>query len=332
MDTKQSKWRQWLRKHRWILAAGALGFTLLVLLALGSIRRFRAETPIASIEPDAKLPDEGGTKEQLLKQPTRLERYRQEMEGVKREHAKRRHSMETIVAMDFGSMSRDPADPERQADSTEISRFEEKSSKAKILRNDDRTEKIVLPPEAPRPVKAQRLLKPTAARQQAVQPDPFYTVRAVPAVVSMQQQELYRAVVHGDQELQPQATLLLRLLEDMQVGEHHFPRNSLLYGKLSGTGGGRLKLRILRVGAVPVRMHVYDQDYQEGIFYRQEEPLPAALSESRDDAFNQLLHAVPYGGVAGGLAGLGRSFLRKNRKEESHFLADGYPLYVVQEH
>lgn len=334
MDTKQRKWRQWLRKQWRILALGVLGLALLVLLALGSIRRYQSATPIASIEPDVLLHGDGHPEEGVPKQPSRLERYRQEIEGVRKENARRRRSMETIVAMDFGRMSREASATERPADSTAVPQSEKKPI-AQIPRKEEVAEPTLIPPANPRPARPgqQPVEQAPAARQQEAQADPFYTIRAEQSAVAapQEQQGLYRALVHGDQRLEPQATLLLRLLEDIQVGEHHFPKNSLLYGKLSGTGAGRLRVRILRVGAVPVRMQVYDQDYQEGIFYRQEEPLPAALAESREDAMNQLLHAVPYGGVAGGLAGLGRSFIRKSRKDKSLFLADGYPLFVSPE-
>lgn len=307
---------------------------MLVLLALGSIRRYQAATPIASIEPEVLLSEERLPEEGLPKQPSRLERYRREIEGVRQENARRRRSMETIVAMDFGRMSREASATEKPADTTGIPGAAGKPPKAQLSLKEEGSSTTIPTPATPRPGRPRQheVVPHTPAGKQEAPTDPFYTVRAEEAAAApKQQQGLYPAVVHGDQQLQPQATLLLRLLEEMQVGEYRFPRNSLLYGKLSGTGAGRIKVRILRVGAVPVRMQVYDQDYQEGIFYRQEEPLPSALAEGREDALNQLLHAVPYGGVAGGLAGLGKSFLRKNRKEKSLYLADGYPLFVAPE-
>ncbi|WP_224995069.1 conjugative transposon protein TraM [Cesiribacter sp. SM1] len=335
MDTKQGRWRQWLRKKGWVLALGVVGLALLVLFGFASIRRYQAATPIASIKPEVRLPGESPPEQALSKEPSRLERYHRELEEVKKENARRRRTMETIVAMDFGRMSREAPAAERSADSTAVPETAVKPPTAQHSRIEEAVESDLQSPANPRPARSrqQPVGHAAPARREEAQADPFYTVRPQQSavVVPQEQQGLFRAVVHGDQQLQPQATLLLRLLEEMQVGKQRFPRNSLLYGKLSGSGGGRIKIRILRVDAVPVRMQVYDHDYQEGIFYRQEEPLPSALAESREDAMNQLLHAVPYGGVAGGLAGLGRSFLRKNRKDKSLFLADGYPLFVAPE-
>ncbi|EMR02302.1 conjugative transposon protein TraM [Cesiribacter andamanensis] len=324
MSTERKGIGKRLRRHWLPLSAGLLGLLLLGALALGSIKRFKATTPIASIDPDT--PPSGQPS------PSRLDRYRKELEEMNRQHARRQRSLETIISMDFGSMGRDesPAEPEREPVAHAPAEREEPM---------DRT----LPEAAPSIARPDLTARRTQVMKPQPQPsaghpkapaEPFQTLRVnePEGEVPHQQQAFYSALVHGDQKLLPNATLCLRLQEEMAIGKHRFPRNTLLYGKLSAAGGGgRLKVRIGSIGTVPLRLQVYDQDYLPGIAYLQEEPLPSALAESRDDALDQMLYSVPYGGVASGLAGLGRNLLRKNRRGKTIFLADGYPLFVAPE-
>lgn len=323
MQSRGQKLQAAIRKHWLPLALGLLGFVLLALLAISTLHRFQSQTPIARIEPEVEEDKEPF--------PSRLERYQQEMEAVKRQHVQRQRSLETIVSMDFGSMSRsaDAPRPEKVAEPPV------QSTAVAQVQNIPTIEPAVDAIPKPSSVHSRRQGVKNHLPQKKVEvpADPFYTVRVFQpeAQTPTGQRLMYRAVVHGDQHLEPNGSLSLRLLEEMTLGEHQFPLNTLLYGKLRGSSGGRLKVQIYSIGPVPVRLTVYDQDYQEGILYAQEEPLPAALAESRDDALDQLLYSVPYGGVANGLAGLGRNILRRNRRVKPLFLADGYPIFISLE-
>mgnify|MGYP002235457728 CR=1 FL=1 len=61
----------------------------------------------------------------------------------------------------------------------------------------------------------------------------------------------------------------MRLLEAMRVGKHVLPKNSLLIGE-GRIQGERLHVNILQVEyggtIIPVKLAVYDNDGQEGIF------------------------------------------------------------------
>lgn len=309
METKGSKVKGWLRKHWLPVAAGVLGLILLVMLAVGSIRRYQRSTPIARIEPEDSL--------SALPVPSRLGRYREEMERIKRENIRRQRSLEQIVAMDFGSMEEEKPEAEALPEPASPA----VPGKERLPRAREK--------EAPGKVKQNRQEQMRSSQLSPVEAEnPFYTlkVETPQAIASGEQRSFYRAVVHGDQQVEQNGTLSLRLLEDVREGAQLFPRNSLLYGRLAGAGGGRLKIRVTTPG--PLKLNVYDQDYQEGILYLQEEAVPSALAESRDDALSQLLVSLPYGGVASGLTGLGRNLVRKKRKQNSIFLADGYPLFI----
>ncbi|EMR00710.1 conjugative transposon protein TraM [Cesiribacter andamanensis] len=323
MDTKPKRLGEWMRRHWLPLSAGLMGLLLLGAMALGSIRRFQATTPIASIAPDQ--PASGQSP------PSRLDRYRKELEDINRQHARRQRSLETIISMDFGSMSTGDTPTEAAGNSLPPEPAEQAEANSRALPDSAvqaaRHDSPSLPQQARRP----RQQQPASLAPVPGPADPFQTVRAKAQEEDISQQKggFYSVLVHGDQKLLPNATLCLRLQEEIAIGEHRFPRHTLLYGRLSLAGGGRLKVRIASIGSLPLRLRVYDQDFQEGIAYLQEEPLPSALAESRDDALDQMLFSLPYGGVASGLAGLGRNLLRKSRRGKSLFLADGYPLFVA---
>lgn len=313
METKGNRVKGWLRKHWLPVAAGVLGLILLVMLAVGSIRRYQRSTPIARIEPEDSL--------SALPVPSRLGRYREEMERIKRENIRRQRSLEHIVAMDFGSMGEEKPEAEREPEALPEPASPAVPGKERLPRAREK--------EAPGKVKQNRQEQMRSSRLSPVEVEnPFYTlkVETPQAIASGEQRSFYRAVVHGDQQVEKNGPLSLRLLEDVREGAQLLPRNSLLYGRLTGSGGGRLKIQITTPG--PLKLNVYDQDYQEGILYLQEEAVPSALAESSDDALNQLLVSLPYGGVASGLTGLGRNLVRKKRKQNSIFLADGYPLFI----
>ncbi len=78
-----------------------------------------------------------------------------------------------------------------------------------------------------------------------------------------------RACIHGNQTVISGQGVRMRLLEPMRVGKHVLPKNSLLIGE-GRIQGERLHVNILQVEyggtIIPVKLAVYDNDGQEGIF------------------------------------------------------------------
>lgn len=78
-----------------------------------------------------------------------------------------------------------------------------------------------------------------------------------------------RAVVHGEhQNIKSGATVKLRLLDNIKIGETKIPKNTFLYGILSFSGN-RAKITISNINynnnIVPFRGTIYDKDGFEGI-------------------------------------------------------------------
>jgi len=77
------------------------------------------------------------------------------------------------------------------------------------------------------------------------------------------------ACIHGNQTVISGQGVRMRLLEAMRVGKHVLPKNSLLIGE-GRIQGERLHVNILQVEyggtIIPVKLAVYDNDGQEGIF------------------------------------------------------------------
>ena len=78
-----------------------------------------------------------------------------------------------------------------------------------------------------------------------------------------------RACIHGNQTVISGQGVRMRLQEPMRVGKHVLPKNSLLIGE-GRIQGERLHVNILQVEyggtIIPVKLAVYDNDGQEGIF------------------------------------------------------------------
>jgi conjugative transposon TraM protein len=86
----------------------------------------------------------------------------------------------------------------------------------------------------------------------------------------------FLAVIHDDRTVQDGATVKLRLLQDIYVGNIVIPENSFLYGQ-SSLGNQRLNIEIknavINNRIVPVRLSVYDIDGITGIY------CPGAVSQ-----------------------------------------------------
>ncbi|MDO1449840.1 conjugative transposon protein TraM [Rhodocytophaga aerolata] len=149
---------------------------------------------------------------------------------------------------------------------------------------------------------------------------------SVPATPS----KLVRAVIEGDHSLSIGAPLRLRLTGQALWSGEVFPANTLCYGRLTGGSNGRVTIHITRMGNTPLSLSVFDQDLKEGIRYGLQQPESEALTETSHQALNEVFSSLPYGGVAGGLARLGRNLFGKigKGKQGRIHLADGYQVWV----
>lgn len=327
------------------------GLLLFGLYVTKNMLRFSMATPIAFITPEDSItaPDP----------PSRLDSYKREIEEIKKETARRRLAMDRIIGMDFGKLGQsDEAgnrattlfEPNRERnlpreeagkgieennnrDNRENQKgqvhFAQKKGEAasKYGKQKAQNEPSRKPPQSPSAVRVDGPSKDTN----------FFVVRSqkennqVEDSAADADPRFLKAVVNGNQKLTGNATITLRIIEAFTVNGKKFPPNTLVYGRVSGGVGGRLKVKISRVFSIPVQMVVFDQDFMQGIAYEYNEPVGDAVAESGNDALDEILYSIPYGGVASGIADLGRNITRKSRKIKPVFLADGYPLYVAFE-
>ena len=311
-------------KNWMLVLIGGIGFLIIGAFGLKSLKEQKLNTPIPRIEPQDSLNVKAGS--------SRLENYRREMEEIQEQHVRKQLAMEKIIAMDFGATRVEGKEREVPE---EILKEERKKKVHKQKAGPERgRDKPKVPSQ-----KKNNGVPVTAPIEEVIEKEdtvinPFYTIKADAPFNGENSQEdtgldtFFKAIVDGDQKLLNNSTVRLRLLEEVRIGEYVFPRNTLINGRLSSGGEGRIKIRISSIRNQPVKMRVYDQDFQEGVAYTMEEPLPASLEESRDQALDQLLFSVPYGGVFSGVAEAGRRMLQKNRRSKPLYLADGYPLYI----
>jgi hypothetical protein len=118
-------------------------------------------------------------------------------------------------------------------------------------------------------------------------------------------------------------------LEESAFGGSIYPKNTILYGRIKGGISGRLRISISQIKDSKVNLSVYDGDYTEGIAYQMRERVEEVAKESRDEALNEVLSSLPYGGVAGGLAQLGRNVARKAKQPNTIYLSDGYEVFIA---
>lgn len=151
-----------------------------------------------------------------------------------------------------------------------------------------------------------------------------------------------KACVHGDQTITSGQSVRLRLLEDMRVGKHVLPRNTLITGEGS-IKGERLDIEILQVEhngtIIPVELTVHDNDGQVGIFIPGSMEASAAkemaanlgqnlgtsISITNQSAGDQLLSEVGRGAIQGV-----SQYISKKMREEKVHLKSGYTLMLYQ--
>jgi hypothetical protein len=142
--------------------------------------------------------------------------------------------------------------------------------------------------------------------------------------------KLVKALIEGDHTLSIGAPLRLRLTGQAQWSGEVFPANTLCYGRLIDGSNGRIHIAIHAMGDTPLSLAVFDQDLKEGIRYQLPQPVSEALKETSNQALNEVFSSLPYGGVAGGIARLGRNLFGKigKGKQGRIHLADGYQVWV----
>ena len=151
-----------------------------------------------------------------------------------------------------------------------------------------------------------------------------------------------KACVHGDQTITSGQSVRLRLMEDMRVGKHVLPRNTLITGEGS-IKGERLDIEILQVEhngtIIPVELTVHDNDGQAGIFIPGSMEASAAkdmaanlgqnlgtsISITNQSAGDQLLSEVGRGAIQGV-----SQYISKKMREEKVHLKSGYTLMLYQ--
>lgn len=296
-----------LKKHWMLLALGCLALVLLGAIAAKDFLKVRLATPIAYINP------EGAVK--VFDPASKLENYKNGMG----ENTRHRRAMDKIIAMDFGQS------------------FPVNETAKKTNQNLEKKAVIVPVPKAnaPRPRRKLRAGKEIKENKVAARENSFYTIKASHEYnygadsLSGIQNNFFNAVINGDQKLTANATIKLRLTEAATINGHTFSDNTLVYGRVSGGMGGRIKVRITRIQSVPVSMAVFDNDFQEGIAYMSDEPVSTAITATKYDAVDEILNAIPYGGAVSGLTDLGKNIARRSRKSRPVFLADGYPVFIA---
>ena len=151
-----------------------------------------------------------------------------------------------------------------------------------------------------------------------------------------------KACVHGDQTITSGQSVRLRLMEDMRVGKHVLPRNTLITGEGS-IKGERLDIEILQVEhngtIIPVELTVHDNDGKAGIFIPGSMEASAAkemaanlgqnlgtsISITNQSAGDQLLSEVGRGAIQGV-----SQYISKKMREEKVHLKSGYTLMLYQ--
>ena len=152
-----------------------------------------------------------------------------------------------------------------------------------------------------------------------------------------------RACVHGDQTVSSGESVRIRLLEDMRVGRHVLPRNTLLAGE-GRIQGERLDIRILQIEhggtVVPVELTVLDSDGQTGIFIpgsmeadalremaaNMGQDLGTTISVTNQSAGDQLLSELGSGVIQGV-----SQYISRKMREEKVRLKSGYTLMLYQD-
>jgi hypothetical protein len=312
-----------LRKHYFISLIGFFGLLLLGIGGYVSVKRYQVSTPIARIEPKDSL-------EAAIK-GSKLDMYKKENEQEEKQAYQRKMAMDEIIAIDFSGRADKHTANRRPNDKTKQSQPLNRKTDTLLQYSQP-----LLKPHVPsKPVRQKQspAIKPLTSESAA---DGFYTIKANEkednAATQIASQAYYKALIFGNQKLQVNAAVRIRLEDNLRINGLSFPENTILTGRVSGQTNGRLKINISQIEGVRVNLQVHDQDYTEGIAYQTKEVVSEVASEAGSEAVDEILSSLPYGGIAGGLARLGKSATRKTRRNVTLFLADGYRIFLTATH
>lgn len=313
-----------LRKHYFISLIGFFGLLLLGIGGYVSVKRYSFSTPIARIEPKDSL-------ESATINKSKLDAYKKEIEQEEKQAYQRKMAMDEIIAMDFSQKAN------KRITNRETS-YKKKQSQQMAQNTDSLPEnKQALRNTHNIPEPVRRKKSPALKRLPGnLLPDGFYTIKArekeVNTVNQFSSQPYCKALIFGNQKLQVNGAVRIRLEESLLVNGLSFPENTILTGRVNGQNNGRLKINISQINGEKVNLQVHDHDYTQGIAYKTKEVVNEVASEAGSEAMDEILSFLPYGGIAGGLAKLGKSATRKTRKNTTIYLADGYRVFLTATH
>jgi hypothetical protein len=310
-----------LKKHWLITLLGFSGLSLLLIASYVSLMHHKVSTPIARIEPKDSL-------EASLK-GSKLEVYKKQIQQEEKEAYQRKMALDEIISMDFSQTAGKPIGRKTGLISSIIKKPEA------ALKTVDSTSDInrALPISLPSVKQVQRKNKPTKKEfsKERVE-DGFQTIKPTSKELTKQEsdgtQQFIKAQIFGNQKVRINGTVRLRLAQKLEINGLTLPENTILSGRVTSQINGRLKINIAQIDGRRVSLQVHDQDYVEGIAFQTKEVIQEVASQAKNEAMEEVLSSLPYGGIAGGLAKLGRSAARKTRKNTTLYLADGYEILL----
>lgn len=165
--------------------------------------------------------------------------------------------------------------------------------------------------------------------------NPFGTQSVIKNKVNqgINEKDMYKCVVHADQKVPNGGGIIVRAFEDMVIGGKKVLKNSLLYG-IATYNNNRVKIVITRIktttGDLAVACSVYDNDYIEGIFFKN------AYDKAVDKSTEDVGGAV--GDQVGGVVGTGIKVVNDASKNVGQAIKndrklnvqEGYILYIKE--
>lgn len=146
---------------------------------------------------------------------------------------------------------------------------------------------------------------------------------------------MYKAVIHGDQNVVAQSIVKIRLTEDAEIDGIHFPKHTIGYGSVK-FGKNRVVIDIHKLGDYEINAKVFDaKDHGEGIYYRIPEEVLATSNETKDKTVSRTSSNIPTSkdeAIANGvniLKDAGQAINKNMKKKELNApLADQYRVLI----
>jgi len=140
----------------------------------------------------------------------------------------------------------------------------------------------------------------------------------------------YQAIIYGDQEINNGGTVSMKSVNDIRVGKTILPKHTIFFGRAKYVGN-RITISIFQavsqVGNFELRMAVYDNDYQEGIYHNfgyVEEKEKSTAGIALEEATNLIPGAT--GKALKSTTNISKKLLKAH--EKSVYLKDGYSVYI----